>query len=247
MNAPYSKKDNYIFHIPHAHIEIPDTTGYNLDLVDQEILKLTDWATDLIFNVDGIDKIATPFSRVYCDVERFSQDADEPMFACGRGMYYTKNDNGEEMRKVDIEHKNFVYENHYKIHHAQLSKAVNQKLKDFNHVTIVDCHSFPDQPFKTDLIKDSSRPDICIGTDLNHTPSNLLLMFKQHFINKGFSVAVNSPYSGSIVPMEHFNKNLKVKTIMIELNRKLYMDDEHTINLKKVIQLQKIIKTLFDF
>lgn len=43
----------------------------------------------------------------------------------------------------------------------------------------------------------------------------------------GFSLKVecNRPFSGSIVPLEYYNKDKRVSSIMIELNRSLYMNE----------------------
>jgi N-formylglutamate deformylase len=49
-------KNSFVFHIPHSSIDIPDLTGFNKDdpaLIENEILKMTDWETDKIFNIPG--------------------------------------------------------------------------------------------------------------------------------------------------------------------------------------------------
>ena len=35
---------------------------------------------------------------------------------------------------------------------------------------------------------------------------------------------INQPYTGTIVPLNYFQKNTNVQSLMIEVNRKLYMD-----------------------
>jgi N-formylglutamate deformylase len=240
-------KGRYIMHIPHAHIDIPEMTGYiSNDVVDQEILKLTDWATDLIFNVDGVDRIVTPFSRVFCDVERFSNDNEEPMSKMGRGFYYTKTDDGQRLRTENKEHKERVYDLYYRKHHEQFLLLVESKLNIYGMVVVIDCHSFAETPFESDTDKSENRPDICIGSDLEQTSYETLVMFKNYFVNLGYKVKINSPYSGTIFPLKYY-KDSRVDSIMIELNRKLYMDDEHTINLKNIIRLQREIKKIFEF
>ena len=236
-------KNRYILHIPHANINIPNYTDFNIDLIDDEILKLTDWATDIIFNVDNIDKIITPFSRVFCDVERLDDD-NEIMYNVGRGIYYTNTDNGNILRTLNENNKINVINEYYNKHHLLLEKLVENKLNLYNEAIIIDCHSFANTPFNTDLNQNNNRPDICIGTDNIHTPQNLIDKIVNHFKSYNLSVEINSPYSGTIVPLK-YNNNSNVKSIMIELNRDLYMDDYNTINLTKVIKLQKIINNLF--
>ena len=44
------------------------------------------------------------------------------------------------------------------------------------------------------------------------------------FTARGYSVSINSPFSGTIVPLKHYLKDRRVSSIMIEVNRSLYDD-----------------------
>jgi N-formylglutamate amidohydrolase len=79
-------KDSLIFHIPHASTYLPFINGYNMDLVENEINLLTDWATDKIFDVAGTKKLIAPFSRIFCDVERFEDDFEENSLSIVRSI-----------------------------------------------------------------------------------------------------------------------------------------------------------------
>ncbi len=85
-----------LLHIPHAATAIPQAAlaHYKLspEALRQEQLKLTDWFTDELFTNGSQDEraIIFPFSRLFVDVERFANDADEPMAARGMGVFYTK-------------------------------------------------------------------------------------------------------------------------------------------------------------
>jgi N-formylglutamate amidohydrolase len=43
--------------------------------------------------------------------------------------------------------------------------------------------------------------------------------------NLGYSVAVNRPFSGALVPSHFYRRDKKVRSVMIEVNRCLYMDE----------------------
>jgi N-formylglutamate amidohydrolase len=59
-----------ILHIPHASANIPDREGFlDEEKVQAEILKLTDWYTDDLFQSEEAIRLIAPFSRVFCDVE----------------------------------------------------------------------------------------------------------------------------------------------------------------------------------
>lgn len=228
-------KKQHIFHIPHSSISMPNYDGVlDTDLVDQEILKLTDWATDIIFDVDGIDTIRTPFSRVFCDVERFN-DESEPMNKFGRGVLYSKTESGNELR--DISDKEYIIEDYYDKHHKKFELLVDDKLKDGN-VYIIDVHSFPNIPLSGE-INSKVRPDICIGYDEENADQNFILPLVNYFKNNGYTVSINEPYSGSIVPIKYIGDK-RVQSVMIELNRDLYMIG-HLIDTKKLIELNKLI------
>lgn len=66
-----------------------------------------------------------------------------------------------------------------------------------------------------------------------------------YFENLGYNVMTNSPFSGSIVPLKYIN-NTEVHSVMIELNRDLYMNGDF-INIRKVLKLNKEINDLFNF
>ena len=87
---------------------------------------------------------------------------------------------------------------------------------------IIDGHSFSAVPLPYE--EDDLRPDFCIGTDPFHTPKKLLHTCVTFLRGCGFEVAVNRPFSGTIVPVEHLHSDINVDSIMIEINRHLYVD-----------------------
>ncbi|WP_313504742.1 N-formylglutamate amidohydrolase [Kaistella carnis] len=88
---------------------------------------------------------------------------------------------------------------------------------------IIDCHSFPDIPFNRSLDKSPNRPDFNIGTDVYHKHPALIEYSQSFFNSKGYSLGIDWPYSGSMVPIEFYQKEKKVQSIMLEVNRKLYL------------------------
>ena len=110
-------------------------------------------------------------------------------------------------------------------HHDLLSKAVNNQLNLYGKALILDCHSYPGTPLKRDLDKNPNRPDFNIGTDPFHTPKHLIDLSISFFENAGYSLGVDWPYKGTIVPMEHYNTNKNVQSIMLEINRALYLEE----------------------
>lgn len=234
---------SFILHIPHSSTYIPSLDGFEMDKIDDNINQLTDWETDKIFDVNGIDKIITPFSRLFCDVERFADD-DEPLVFVGRGFYYTHGFDNKPLRRLDIDTKNYIYNNYYLKHHQLFHDLVKSRIDDIGVCHIIDCHSFNDLPILANEYLGKT-PDICIGIDEFHSPKYLIDYTLNYFKNIGYSVKINDPYSGCIIPKQYFKKNNNVKGIMIEINKKLYMDNLK-INKTEVNNLKVIINNYFE-
>lgn len=214
-----------ILHVPHSSDTIPEKTGYLVSetKLKSEILLLTDWYTGDLFTFDEGISITADFSRVFCDVERFADDSIEIMSQTGMGAIYTKTDDGSELRKVSTSLKTKILDNYYYPHHERLTAAVDEQLNLYGSALIIDCHSFSSKPFKRDISQDVPRPDFCIGTDDYHTPRGLSVLASVGLKMLGYSVSINTPYSGSIVPLPYFQKDKRVRSVMIEANRDLYM------------------------
>jgi len=194
-----------ILHVPHSSTTIPLTDGYviNKDAIAKEILELTDWYTDDLFQSDEDEMIKADFSRILCDPERFTDDSQEIMAQFGMGVLYEKKDDGEVMRNVTPELRARVLKEYYQKHHAKLSNAVNRQLHLFGKALILDCHSYPSKPLNRDLDKNSDRPDFNIGTDAFHTPKHLIEISEAFFEKAGYTLGIDWPYKGSIVPLKH--------------------------------------------
>lgn len=232
-----------ILHIPHSSTHIPFTDGFDISQTDlqNEILKLTNWHTeDLFSNINDISIVAD-FSRLFCDPERFVDDEVEVMAEYGMCVLYETTDEGKIMRKVSAELRDRIIREYYIPHHAKFEQAVEEQLEERSKAMIMDCHSFTDIPFKRDLDKTPDRPDICIGKDDYHTPQDLIDISVNYFQSHGLTVKLNSPYAETIVPLKYYQADKRVLSIMIEINRKLYLEDgssksQNYDTVKEVIQ-----------
>lgn len=226
---------NILLHIPHSSTTIPSWEKYEINPI-KEVELLTDWASDKIFDLPYYEQIVFPYSRVFCDVERLAKN--EPMEDVGMGFFYTHTDDGKLLRFEN--NKKRVYNEYYIPHHEELNKKVDAMLSEFGEVLIVDCHTFSDIPFQRDIDKNRNRPDICIGVTKLNTNKKIVKYYSDFFEKKGFRVAINQPYSGSMLPLK-FVGNSCVQTIMIEINRKLYMSN-NSVDKKRVKTLNKMMR-----
>jgi len=202
-----------ILHIPHAGI---NTLGRNIEPFDIDYL--TDWHTDKLFRHTNSDCLIQDVSRFVCDVERFTDDK-EPMYLLGQGICYTKGTRNNDIEVID---KEYIINNIYNKWHTELNIKVAWMLCYFPKVVVVDCHSFPDK---------EGYPDFCIGTT-EQTPKELVDLVEDFL--KGYSVGINNPYCGSMIPSNYVG-NEDVIPIMIEVNKKIYLNNEDDFNNTKIL------------
>lgn len=115
------------------------------------------------------------------------------------------------MRKVTTEQKNWVLKERYHLQHQKLNNAVIKELNEQGTALVVDCYSFPSIPNQRVLSQDRNTPVYNIGTVIFHTPQKLIDFSKEYFESFGYSLGIDTPYSGALVPMEHYQKNKKCK------------------------------------
>ena len=221
-----------VMHIPHSSMVVPDDVRSTFVLsdaaLDRELLRLTDRYTDELFALGPLVAIPVVFgvSRLVVDPERFTDDAMEPMSARGMGAVYMRTTYGAPLRAgLSASQRTELLARFYEPHHAALDAATDAVLHATGRCLILDCHSFPSDPLPCDLDQDRPRPDVCIGTDPYHTPADLVNAAVAGFTPHGLDVAVDRPYSGALVPARWYQRDDRVAALMVEVNRRLYMDE----------------------
>ncbi|MGL3109032.1 N-formylglutamate amidohydrolase [Bradyrhizobium sp. BR 1432] len=221
-----------VLHIPHSSRLIPADERARLSLgeseLETELLRMTDAFTDELFppTLHEAERVVFPVSRLVCDVERFSDDADEPMAGRGMGAIYTATSTGRRLRATASapEHER-IMTRWYRPHHELLTSAVDKVLRREDRCLIIDCHSFADRPLPHEPDQDPRRPEICIGTDPLHTAHGLSGAIADAARKLGFTVAADRPFSGALVPAKHYRADMRVQSLMIEVNRRVYMNE----------------------
>lgn len=202
-----------VLNIPHSSTDFVDGTNTwsDQEKLDRYINKWTDWNTKEIFCSNNNPRIVPHifrYSRFCVDVERLIND---PLETEGQGIVYTRfhdiyrHLNDGEFRILMSLYKQYVEE---------LSDDIEE------HSLVIDCHSFPD-----DIADDLS--DICIGynEDFSKPDNATINTIVDTFDAYGFTTKQNYPYSNSITP----NKSTHYTSIMIEINKRVYLDKDNTI------------------
>ncbi len=234
---------NVIIHVPHSSIFIPEDVMDQFCLsateLNHEILLMTDHYTDALFDVPGVTRLVYPYSRLVADPERFRDDCLEPMSVRGMGAIYTRRADGSDLRSLSAESmRERTLRNFYDPHHEKFNSIVNTAHNQHGSCLIVDAHSFPSSPLPCDMNQDPNRPEICIGTDPFHTPAELGEQAVTIFESAGWITKLNDPYMGAIVPNMFYKKTTRITSIMIEVNRKLYMDETTGAKLVSFLQFR---------
>lgn len=219
-----------ILHVPHASRVVPADARASI-VLDDEVLEseldlMTDSFTDVLAHraVEGLaaaaQVIAAPMSRLAVDVERFP-DEREVMNAVGMGAVYTRTHDGGLLRsEADL-----TLVTRYRDPHARrVRDAVARDLELAGSAVLLDVHSYPSRRLPYEIVPAGShRPEICLGVDDVHTPSELLKHARVAFAD--FEVAVNTPFAGTYVPLDFYGSDRRVSSLMIEIRRDTYMDE----------------------
>lgn len=230
-----------ICNIPHSSTRIPPEFARDFSLSKNELTREASRMADLysaeLFKplLKRCGGIIANFSRIVADVERYEDDKNESMAQAGMGALYTKAESGKTIRRLTSAARNHCLNVLYRPYHKALNRLVKTCMDKFGRCLILDCHTFSSIARRYETDKMANRADICIGSDNFHTPAVILENLKKNFSRK-FTVGINIPFAGTIVPLEYYQRNKSVQSIMIEVNRKLYMNEKtfyKTVDFKK--------------
>ncbi len=223
-----------VLHIPHDSTVVPEDVRHQFLLDDaelaRELLRMTDHHTLALFRDASSDAavVRAPVSRLVVDVERFPDDADEPMAARGMGAVYTVSSQREPLRRPPGSgEREALMRAYYHPHHARLESAVDAAIARHGRCLLIDCHSFPGTALPYERVDPGvARPDVCIGTDDFHTGSALADAFVSAFRGAGWTVRLDDPFAGALVPGSRYRRDPRVAAVMVEINRRLYLRED---------------------
>ncbi|MBN8550977.1 MAG: N-formylglutamate amidohydrolase [Deltaproteobacteria bacterium] len=256
MSTYYSVSNSYpsipvVANIPHSSTCVPDFARKGIsaseDLFRLEMLRLTDWYTDELYSsVARFGGCAVTFgaNRLVLDPERFEDDGQEMMSQAGMGVIYTRGTHGDIIREtVSPEMREELLSKLYRPYHAELEMRVRWVLEHFGKCLFLDCHSFPEKTLPYELNQSIGRADFGFGSDDTHTPLRLLQTLEQTVGQAGFSSLRNEPFAGTIVPLQLYGDR-RVASVMIEINRGLYMDENNGQKLPSFRKIQDVVSEL---
>ncbi|MFJ6386313.1 N-formylglutamate amidohydrolase [Streptomyces sp. NPDC091972] len=218
-----------ILHVPHSARETPAEVraGIVLDdvalereldhIVDAHTAELAERAARLSRVVPW--RFVNRLSRLVVDPERFP-DGREEMLAVGMGAVYTRTTHREVLRPDDTD-PGPLLTRYFHPYARAMTDAVAERLEATGRAVVIDVHSYPSAPLPYELHGEGPRPPVCLGTDPFHTPPGLLAAAREVF----GEVGLNSPFSGTYVPLEFYGRDPRVSALMVEIRRDTYMTE----------------------
>jgi N-formylglutamate amidohydrolase len=229
---PGSAESPVLLHVPHSARAIPDEVrkGILLDdgALERELDHITDAHTAEIAERAAVLAGATPWrfvnrmSRLVVDPERFPDEREE-MLAVGMGAVYTRTTHRGELRPADTDPEPLV-ERYFRPYARAMTEAVAGRLAATGRAVVIDVHSYPAEPLPYELHGAGPRPPVCLGTDAFHTPPELLDMARAAFAGCG-ETGLDSPFSGTYVPLDYYGREPRVSALMVEIRRDTYMTE----------------------
>jgi len=247
--------------VPHAGNIYPDLFIKNLKINLCEVRRIEDYQSNKI--LDQIDEqmadiIIAQCSRAVVDLNRSRNAIDHSMFTqvfehepvsekqmikYGLGVFPNKIF-GKTILKSPLPFSYAIHmlEQYYDPFHKSLNKQIMYLNNTFGFCYHIDLHTMPSKA----LLNFKKEPDIVLGDNFGKSCSfKLLHYFQNVFKENGFTVETNNPYAGGFITRNYGNPSKGVHTIQIEINRKIYMD-ENKLSLKDMNIIQEIFAKIFN-
>ena len=228
--------------IPHSGEEIVEETHWLKDLDEVTLMYDVDRFIDQMYEsaLDqcSIPRVLTRYHRYVVDCNRWTTDVDcdsvegstNPSGSHSTGLHWRKTTAGFVLIKNPLSqelHKTIIekyYEGFFRDINS-IYKAFSQKR--FKQTYHLDLHSMPSRGTEAHRDPGKDRADIVIGNEKGVTATEEWTeQVMTAYRNQGFEVQLNDPYTGGTIVEKYGSPSQGFQALMIELNRKLYMDEK---------------------
>ncbi len=222
-----------LVHVPHAGTAIPPWVRPQFTAplagLARDLARSTDHAVDRLWQpavAAGATMITAHVSRLVCDVERFADDTAESWNALhGRAAISTRTEDGAPLRG-EVTPRERLLAHYHAPWHEMVADLVDDLIARHGVCWIIDAHSFPAEPMGCEQDPDpAARMDIDLGWDEHHTPASVRAPLADLWRTAGFTVTEQRPFGGSLVPLRHHRTEPRVHSVMVEINRAVYLDE----------------------
>ncbi len=234
---------------PHSGVDYPADFGFASPLAvlrraeDTHVEKLYDFAPSL-----GVAWVEAFFPRSYLDANRNTTEIDVSLFAepwpdavetdpvilkkvqLGKGLIWRTTDDGVPIyqRPLSVEEVRARIANCWHPYHQAVEQAIDAAHARHGYCIHINCHSMPAvaSSHATEF-PGQAHADFVIGDRDGSTADPALAQkIVSHLQGLGYSVAYNHPYKGVELVRRYSAPGLHRHSIQVEINRKLYMDEQ---------------------
>jgi len=191
----------------------------------------------------GATLVEANFPRAYIDANRSLDDLDPAMLdgswpvplavsrktRQGIGLVWRVARGGAPLydRKLTVEEVQRRIDHWYRPYHATLEAQIDRLHGTFGAVWHINCHSMPAVGDPNADDPGRARADFVLGDRDGTTCAAEFTAFVAGTIRAmGYAVAINDPYKGVEIVRRHGRPSQQRHSLQIELNRRLYMDEE---------------------
>jgi len=232
----------FVFAAPHSGRFYPDDFTAIAALGNTALRRSEDAYVDRLFEgvteFGGTQLIAT-YARAYLDLNRAANELDATMFTpalnsanldethrvkAGLGLiptiisenvpiYSSKLPAREAAKRTARVHTPY---------HSKLKALLAEKKARYGKAYLIDCHSMPSEGGR----RRRRGPDIVLGDSWGSSCAReLTSLAEELFLNAGFTVRRNVPYSGGFSTLHYGKPEENIEALQIEISRAIYMDE----------------------
>lgn len=255
----------FVFASPHSGRVYPKSFLQATRLDGTVIRRSEDSFVDEIFGAApslGAPLLKAHFPRAFVDPNREAYELDPAMFdgplpqfvnsrsprvVAGLGTIARVVRDGAEIypRKISFQEAQARIDTYYKPYHATLRSLMEATHKQFSCAVLIDCHSMPSVGGPLDQDIGATRPDFVLGDRFGTSCARRLTdMIERALAMQGFAVVRNNPYAGGFSTEHYGRPALGLHALQIEINRALYMDEEHIERTAGIKRVTSAITTL---
>jgi len=266
LHGPAAPAVPLVLDSPHSGLRFPpdfDPIVGELELRDGEdcfVDQLYLPATEL-----GIPLLAAEFPRTYLDNNRHAGDIDLELIeggrwphdyvpsgkaAIGKALVWRTLDDGRPIygRRLTVQEVVGRIERVHAPYHGALQRLIDAAHSQFGKVFHINCHSMNSIAGKMgEGGEGTERADFVLGDRDQTTCDPAFTEFvRQALVSMGYAVKVNDPYKGVELVRAYSDPARGRHSLQVEINKRLYMDEERRVPNEGYATLQRNLTTLIE-
>ena len=262
---PEDVRSALIFDSPHSGRRYP--SDFMFSCPELILRQAEDSFVDDLFagvTVHGATLVAAQFPRSYIDVNRAIDDIDPQLLASpwpspirpteksrvGMGLVRRICKPGLPVysRRLTVREVQSRIEQYYLPYHAEVRRTIDDVWAQFGGAWHINCHSMPSSSVAAASHGGWDRADFVLGDRDGTTCSPEFCRFVRACLERmGYSVRLNDPYKGVEIVRRYGNPGRGIHSLQLEINRKLYLDEERVEPTRDFAVLKRDLTSLAGF